>query len=249
VDGAELRLAVAVVLPRFRVESEVGSRVALVSLFGDLDLRVADYCEERLSGVEGRVRHVVVDLRGLTSIDRIGLHALVRAHVRSRLDGWQLTLVRGPPNVDEAFTPSFIEELFHWVDGAEDVFPPRAPPAGQCQELTMKRRAGNGGMTADSQPLRALERANSLRVARSHLKRRVGEGEVTASEVVLASPWETVTMSLFDLLRCQRMWGGWRAHRFLVDFGISETKTVGSLTDRQRTVVAAGLSVSEWRRR
>jgi hypothetical protein len=103
-------------------------------------------------------------------------------------------------------------------------------------------------MTADSQPLRALERANNLRAARSHLKRRVGEGEVTAGEVVLASPWETATMSLFDLLRCQRMWGGWRAHRFLVRFGISETKTVGSLTDRQRTAVAARLSVSEWRR-
>jgi hypothetical protein len=104
-------------------------------------------------------------------------------------------------------------------------------------------------MTADSQALRALERANSLRVARSHLKRRVGEGEVTAGEVVLASPWETATMSLFDLLRCQRMWGGRRAHRFLVGFRISETKTVGSLTDRQRMAVAARLPVSDWRHR
>ena len=104
-------------------------------------------------------------------------------------------------------------------------------------------------MTIDSQPLRALERANSLRVARSDLKRRVGEGEVTAGEVVLTSPWEIATMSLFDLLRCQRMWGGRRAHHFLVGIGISETKTVGSLTNRQRTAVAAGLSVSERRHR
>jgi anti-anti-sigma factor len=132
----------AVVLPRFRVETEVEGRVALVSLFGELDLRVADYCEEQLCGVEGRVRHVVVDLRGLTSIDRIGLHALVRAHVRSRLDGWQLTLVRGTLSVDEAFTPSFIMELFHWVDGAVAVFPPRAPPAGQRRELTMNGEEG-----------------------------------------------------------------------------------------------------------
>jgi hypothetical protein len=52
-------------------------------------------------------------------------------------------------------------------------------------------------------------------------------------------------MSLFDLLRCQRMWGGRRAHSFLIGCGISETKTIGSLTDRQRTAIAARLSPSE----
>lgn len=99
-------------------------------------------------------------------------------------------------------------------------------------------------ISADSQPLRALERANDLRVARSLLKRRVGEGYVTAGAVVLASPPETVTMPLFDLLRCQRMWGTYKAHSFLVRSGISEIKTIGSLTDRQRTAVAARLFVS-----
>ena len=100
-------------------------------------------------------------------------------------------------------------------------------------------------MTADSQPLRALERANHLRVARSHLKHRVGDGQVTAGAVVLASPPETATMSLFDLLRCQRMWGVRRASSFLIGSGISEIKTVGSLTDRQRTAIAARLLISE----
>jgi anti-anti-sigma factor len=116
-------------MPRFRVETEVIDRVALVSLFGDFGLRVADYCEERLADVELLVRHVVVDLRGLTSIDRIGVHTLVRAQMRSRQDEWKLTLVRGPPNVDAAFTARFfIEELFHWVERAEAVFPPGHRP-------------------------------------------------------------------------------------------------------------------------
>jgi anti-anti-sigma regulatory factor len=109
---------------RFRVETEVADGIALVSLFGDFGLRVADYCEARLADVELRVGHVVVDLRGLTSIDRIGVHTLVRAQMRSRLDDWTLTLVRGPASVAEAFTPPFIEELFHWVERAEAVFPP-----------------------------------------------------------------------------------------------------------------------------
>ena len=131
-------------LPRFRLETEVEGRVALVSLFGELDVRVADYCEARLSAVEVRLRHVVVDLRGLTSIDRIGLHTLVRTHMRSRLGGWKLTLVRGPPSVDEAFTPRFIEELFDWIDGAEAVFPPPPPPAWQRRDLTSNDKEGAG---------------------------------------------------------------------------------------------------------
>jgi hypothetical protein len=99
-------------------------------------------------------------------------------------------------------------------------------------------------MTADSQRLRALERANHLRAARSHLKHRVGDGQVTPGAVMLASPPETATMSLFDLLRCQRMWGEPRPHSFLIGCGISETKTIGSLTDRQRTAIAARLFIS-----
>jgi anti-anti-sigma factor len=101
-------------VPAFRVGTDVEERAALVSLFGELDQRVADYCEDELSDVEmrlGRVdlrlRHGIVDLRGLTLIDRIGVHTLVRAHTRSRMGGWKLTVVRGPPRVDEAFTPLY----------------------------------------------------------------------------------------------------------------------------------------------
>jgi anti-anti-sigma factor len=122
-------------LPRFRVETEVEQRAALVSLFGELDHRVADYCEARLSNVElqlrhieARLRHVIVDLRGLTVIDGSGVQTLVRAHTRSRMGGWRLTLVHGPPSVDDVFMPRFIEELFDWIHSADSVFPPPIPP-------------------------------------------------------------------------------------------------------------------------
>jgi anti-anti-sigma factor len=127
---------------RFRVETEVEERVALVSLFGELDEHVADYCEEALSDIELRLRHVevrfrriVVDLRGLTLIDRSGVHTLVRAHMRSRMGGWRLTLVRGPPSVDEVFTPRFIAELFDWIESAVGVFPPPAPPRADVRSV------------------------------------------------------------------------------------------------------------------
>jgi anti-anti-sigma factor len=113
----------------FRVETEVADRTALVSLFGELDLLAAKACEREVYHVGLCVQHVVVDLRGLTFIDRDGLFALIRAHMRSKLLDWKLTVVRGPPTVDEAFKPAFMKRLFDWVDRADTMFPPLPEPA------------------------------------------------------------------------------------------------------------------------
>jgi hypothetical protein len=93
------------------------------------------------------------------------------------------------------------------------------------------------------QHLRALQRANEVRLARAELKRRVAEGELTASDIVLDSPWEAESMAIADLLMSQRRWGRTRSRRFLAQVPLSETKTIGSLTERQRHAVAAQLSL------
>jgi hypothetical protein len=91
------------------------------------------------------------------------------------------------------------------------------------------------------QHLRALQRANEVRLARAELKRRVSEGELAVSEIVLDSPWEAESMAIADLLMSQRRWGRTRCRRFLAQVPLLETKTIGSLTDRQRRAVAAQL--------
>ena len=96
-------------------------------------------------------------------------------------------------------------------------------------------------MTSGPQHLQALQRANRVRLARAELKRRIADGEVTAGEVILTSPWEASSMAIGDVLMSQRRWGGTRCRKFLAMFRISETKTVGSLTDRQRHALAAQL--------
>jgi hypothetical protein len=101
----------------------------------------------------------------------------------------------------------------------------------------------SGTLASGPQHLRALQRANEVRLARAELKRRVAEGELTASEVVLGSPWEAESMAIADLLMSQRRWGRTRSRRFLAQVPLSETKTIGSLTERQRNAVAAQLSV------
>jgi hypothetical protein len=91
------------------------------------------------------------------------------------------------------------------------------------------------------QHLRALERANRVRLARAELKRQIAAEEISASQVILDCPWEAASMSISDLLMCQRRWGRARCKRLLVSLGVPENKQIGTLTQRQRTALAAVL--------
>jgi hypothetical protein len=93
------------------------------------------------------------------------------------------------------------------------------------------------------QYLRALDRANEVRLARAELKRRVATGETSVAEIVLQCPWEAQSMTVADLLMSQRRWGTSRCRKFLAQIPMSEAKTVGTMTDRQRRTLAAMLSV------
>jgi hypothetical protein len=87
--------------------------------------------------------------------------------------------------------------------------------------------------------MRALAQANRVRLARAELKRQVADGEVTVAEVVLTCPWEAESMAIADLLMSQHRWGRTRCRRFLATLPMSETKAVGTMTDRQRRALAA----------
>jgi hypothetical protein len=87
--------------------------------------------------------------------------------------------------------------------------------------------------------MRALAQANRVRLARAELKRQVADGEISVSEIVLECPWEAESMAIADLLMSQHRWGRTRCRRFLAAIPMSETKTVGTMTDRQRHALAA----------
>ena len=92
------------------------------------------------------------------------------------------------------------------------------------------------------QHMRALAQANRVRLARAELKRQVAEGEVDVAGVVLECPWEAESMTIADLLMSQHRWGRTRCRRFLSSIPMVETKTIGSMTDRQRNELAKRLS-------
>jgi hypothetical protein len=93
-------------------------------------------------------------------------------------------------------------------------------------------------ISQDPQRLRALERANQVRLARADLKRKIAEGAVPAASIILDAPWEASSWSVGELLMSQRRWGSTRCQKFLRSLEISENKQIGSLTERQRLVLA-----------
>jgi hypothetical protein len=93
-----------------------------------------------------------------------------------------------------------------------------------------------------AQHMRALAQANRVRLARAELKRQVAEGMTSAADVLLSCPWEAESMMVSDLLLSQHRWGYTRCRRFLASVPMSETKTIGSMTERQRKALAAMLN-------
>jgi hypothetical protein len=91
----------------------------------------------------------------------------------------------------------------------------------------------------EPQQLQALKHANRVRCARSELKRRIASGETSVPQVLIACPSHAATMSVSDLLMSQKWWGTTRSRRLLVSIGIPEGKPIGTLTERQRTAMAA----------
>jgi hypothetical protein len=92
----------------------------------------------------------------------------------------------------------------------------------------------------DASPCRPDGRAPDGR-ARAELKRRIATGEIDVAEVLLDCRWEADSMAIADLLISQRRWGQTRCRKFLAQLQISEKKTIGSMTDRQRQTLVAML--------
>jgi hypothetical protein len=100
-------------------------------------------------------------------------------------------------------------------------------------------------MTREPQRLRALERANEIRLARAELRRKIADGDVAAADVILATPGAATSWAIGDMLMSQRRWGTTRCRKFLLRNQISETKTLGALTERQRRLLADQLLSSQ----
>ncbi len=84
------------------------------------------------------------------------------------------------------------------------------------------------------QRMEALKRANDVRVQRAQLKRDLKSGTVRIGEILTDPPEYVSTAKVFDMLMSVPKFGRVKAARFLNQCRISQSKTVGGLSERQR---------------
>jgi hypothetical protein len=82
--------------------------------------------------------------------------------------------------------------------------------------------------------MEALHRANEVRVQRAELKRRLKDGTVAIRDILEDPPDYVLTAKVYDMLVAVPKFGRVKASRFLNQCRISQSKTVGGLSDRQR---------------
>ena len=85
------------------------------------------------------------------------------------------------------------------------------------------------------QRMDALQRANEIRIKRAKLKRDLKSGAVSIDQVLTDPPEWLLTAKVFDVLLAVPKCGRVRATRWLTICRISTSKTVGGLSERQRT--------------
>jgi hypothetical protein len=85
------------------------------------------------------------------------------------------------------------------------------------------------------QRMEALRRANEIRVRRAQLKRELKSGAASLPDLIADPPRELLTAKVYDMLLAVPKLGRVKAVRALNQCRISQSKTVGGLSDRQRT--------------
>ena len=84
------------------------------------------------------------------------------------------------------------------------------------------------------QRMEALKRANHIRVRRAQLKRDLKAGRVRIHDVIAEPPDEILTAKVYDVLMAVPRLGRVKSTRLLTQCRISQSKTVGGLSERQR---------------
>src|SRR5205823_12839891 len=91
------------------------------------------------------------------------------------------------------------------------------------------------------QRMEALQRANEIRTSRAQLKRDLKSGRASIHGLLLDPPEWVETAKVFDMLLAVPKYGRVKANKILQQCRISPSKTIGGLSERQRTELVAML--------
>ena len=85
------------------------------------------------------------------------------------------------------------------------------------------------------QRMEALHRANEIRTRRAQLKRDLRAGRANIRQLLLEPPDWVETAKVFDMLLAVPKYGRVKVNKILQQCRISPSKTIGGLSERQRT--------------
>lgn len=104
------------------------------------------------------------------------------------------------------------------------------PPASNT--VTKQSAAPERSLT---QRLDALQRANEIRTRRAQLKRDLKGGRLSIHQLLLDPPQYVESAKVFDMLLAVPKYGRVKVNKILGQCKISPSKTMGGLSQRQRT--------------
>ncbi len=87
--------------------------------------------------------------------------------------------------------------------------------------------------------MEALKRANDIRTARAKLKKDLKASRASIHAILLDPPEYVLTAKVFDMLLAVPKYGRVKTNRILNQCRISPSKTIGGLSERQRTELVA----------
>ena len=87
----------------------------------------------------------------------------------------------------------------------------------------------------------ALQRANEIRTKRAQLKRDLKGGRTSIHDLLSDPPDYLETAKVFDMLLAVPKYGRVKVNKILVQCRISPSKTIGGLSERQRTELVSML--------
>jgi hypothetical protein len=91
------------------------------------------------------------------------------------------------------------------------------------------------------QRMDALKRANDIRTRRAQLKRDLKAGRHSIHKLLMDPPEYVETAKVFDMLLAVPKYGRVKVNKVLGQCRISPSKTIGGLSERQRTELVAML--------
>src|SRR5216683_5426515 len=100
--------------------------------------------------------------------------------------------------------------------------------------MSASKTATHAPLRSRDQRMEALKRANDIRVRRAKLKKDLKDGRVRIQTILSNPPEYVSTAKVFDILMAVPKFGRVKAARFLNQCRISQSKTVGGLSERQR---------------